>query len=104
MLEALVPGLDRMAQRDAVAAGRKQGEEIRDLACIELFGVGELPQDRAELVAQLRQPLPQKALDRRRAGSQYLAVVQKRDAFRANLKPSGTLASHLAKVAGDMLP
>src|SRR5690606_30978957 len=44
--EALVPDLDRMAQRPPTELARQQGEEGRDVVRVKPLGAHQLPEDR----------------------------------------------------------
>jgi hypothetical protein len=88
-----VAHLDRVAEREAVLAGRQQRQEGADLVRIEPLGRGQLPVDRPELVAELGssvKPWPQNRPIASAASPSTLRLVQKREPLIANLKPSGT--------------
>ena len=63
--ETRMPHLDDMAQRAAVDLVRQQRQKCREAGLVEAQERGELPQDRAELVAQFEHAAGKKPLDRR---------------------------------------
>src|SRR3546814_67272 len=87
--EAFVPHFERVAQRQAVLRFGQQVEESGEIVALELFRRHELPQDRAESVAEPRQPLRQKLLYRRRAIGELLAVGAETRRLAAELEAIG---------------
>ena len=73
-VEALVAHVERMPQGPAPRCARQQGQKSFEVLGIELLGRHELPDDRAELVAERLDAAANKALDRFAGRRQQLAV------------------------------
>src|SRR5690606_14449416 len=72
--EALVPDLDRMAQRPPTELARQQGEEGRDVVRVKPLGAHQLPEERPKTVASLVQALRDTPLQRWACFGKQLAV------------------------------
>ena len=100
-LEAVVPHLDDVAELAAVERAGQQFEKAAEIGLVEFLERGELPEQGAELVAELGHAGIEKSLDRiRRLRASTRRLVTKREPLMENTKPSGTSLAHLRKVAG----
>src|SRR5689334_11865573 len=64
-IETAITRFDRVAQRSTLELRRQQVEKCRDLLRVERLRLVDLPVDRPELVAEIREPACEEPLDAR---------------------------------------
>jgi len=96
-LEAVMAHFERVLQLEPVQRFRQELQEALEIVGLELLRRRELPEDRAEMVAELGQSLRQEFLHRLAAVGQHLAVRRETVRLEREDEPIGHLGRPFGK-------